>query len=123
MKSGNFVDRSWQTLIVNLAAGSDAFLLDDNVANNSNCCKLSWTNSSCFGTSGQWIDCTLQEALNDVEDGNMSIRGASKFYNIPVSSLADHLYGRTTHRKKGAKGVLTEQRTKKFSNGLNGCKM
>lgn len=49
----------------------------------------------------------LAEAVEAIEDGNMSLRGAARHFNVPKSSTSDHLYGRTTHRKRGAKGTLT----------------
>lgn len=39
----------------------------------------------------------------------MSIHGAKIWFNIPASSLEDHMYGRTTSRKKGAKCVLSTE--------------
>jgi len=51
----------------------------------------------------------LEEAMDVIEKGTHSIRKANKSWNIPMSSLVDHLNGKTKSRKMGPKGVLTKE--------------
>lgn len=53
------------------------------------------------GPKCQWTTATLIEALDAIENAGISIRGAGKWFIILASSLADHLYGRTTTLKQG----------------------
>ena len=48
-------------------------------------------------------------AATDCYDINYKISECSKAFNIPRSSLRDHLSGRTTSKKVGAKTILTKQ--------------
>ncbi len=41
-----------------------------------------------------------------VEKGIISLRNASKHYNIPLTLLSNHLYGKTRSRKVGPINVL-----------------
>jgi len=48
----------------------------------------------------------LEEAMVVVEKGIISLRNASKHYNIPLTLLSNHLYGKTRFRKVGPINVL-----------------
>jgi hypothetical protein len=56
--------------------------------------------------TGRWLDQTLQRALAAVKVGG-KIKTVARYYNIPPSSLSDHLYGRILTRKKGPPTILT----------------
>jgi transposase-like protein len=57
-------------------------------------------------TKGKWISEALEEAMDAIENGTTSLRKASKDWNIPLSSLFDHLYGKTRFRKPRPTCVL-----------------
>jgi hypothetical protein len=58
---------------------------------------------------GMWTDGTLEVAMDIVERGTHSLRKVSKSWNIPMSSIVDHLNGKTIFRKMGPRGVLIEE--------------
>jgi hypothetical protein len=47
-------------------------------------------------------------AMDVVERGDTSLNKAIKYWNILVTSLSDHLNGRTKCRKVGPQGMLTK---------------
>jgi hypothetical protein len=47
--------------------------------------------------------------MDVVEGGIISMRKASRHWNIPLISLSNHLYGKTTFRKPRPEGVLIEE--------------
>jgi hypothetical protein len=49
----------------------------------------------------------LEEAMDAVENETTSLKKASRHWNIPLTLLSDHLYGKTRSRKLGPIGVLT----------------
>jgi hypothetical protein len=49
----------------------------------------------------------LEEAMDVVERRTTSLRKASRHWNIPLTSLFDHLYGKTRSRKVRPTSVLT----------------
>ncbi len=49
----------------------------------------------------------LEEAMDVIENGTISLKKASTHWNIPFTSLSNHLYGRTRSRKLGPIGMLT----------------
>ncbi len=56
-----------------------------------------------------WTNEVLEEAMDVIEKGTHSIRKANKSWNIPMSSLVDHLNGKTKSRKMRPRGVLTKE--------------
>lgn len=56
---------------------------------------------------GKWINEAVEEAMDAIESGITSLKKASRHLNIPLISLSNHLYGKTTFRKLGPIGVLT----------------
>jgi hypothetical protein len=42
---------------------------------------------------GKWTNETLKEAMEVVERGMHSLRGLNRAWNIPITSLSDHLVG------------------------------
>jgi len=46
-----------------------------------------------------WIDEMLEVAMDVVEKGTHSLRRANKSWNIPMSSIVDHLNGKTISEK------------------------
>jgi hypothetical protein len=49
----------------------------------------------------------LEEAMDAIEGGIISLNKANRHWNIPLISLSNHLYGKTTSRKLGLIGVRT----------------
>jgi hypothetical protein len=47
--------------------------------------------------------------MDVVEGGLISMRKANKHWNIPLSSLLDHLNGKTSKKKVGTLGILIEE--------------
>jgi len=45
--------------------------------------------------------------MDEIENGTTSLRKASKHWNIPLTSLFDHLYGKTRSKKPGLANMLT----------------
>jgi hypothetical protein len=58
---------------------------------------------------GKWSSESLEATMDVVEKGITYLRGANKFWGIPITSLFDHLYGKTKSRKIGPPGVLTKE--------------
>ena len=56
--------------------------------------------------TGLWTDSQLQAAIAAIDAGNR-ISTVARDFDIPASSLRDHINGRTLQRKKGRQGVLT----------------
>jgi hypothetical protein len=56
--------------------------------------------------SGIWSDEALYAAIEVVDNGTL-IAHAATTANIPASSLHDHLFGRTTRRKRGPQTIFT----------------
>ncbi len=50
-----------------------------------------------------WIDETLETTMDVIERERCYLRKAIKSWNIPLSSLFDHLNGKTRFRKMGPK--------------------
>jgi hypothetical protein len=59
---------------------------------------------------GMWTNEALKATMDVVERGTHSIRRVSRLWNIPMSSLIDHLNGKTKFKKMGLGGVLTKKR-------------
>jgi hypothetical protein len=57
--------------------------------------------------NGNWSTESLKAAIRAVEEG-CKIREVARHFDIPASSLADHVHGRTLTRKRGRGGVLTD---------------
>jgi hypothetical protein len=49
----------------------------------------------------KWIDEALKEVMEAIERGMHSLRGASRAWNILVTSLFDHLVRKTRSKKMG----------------------
>ncbi len=45
--------------------------------------------------------------MDAVENGTISLKKANRWWNILLTSLFDHLYGKTKTRKHGPIGILT----------------
>ncbi len=58
-------------------------------------------------TRSKWTNEALEEAMDAIENGKTSLKKASRHWNIPLTSLFDHLYGKTSSRKPGPIGTLT----------------
>ena len=55
-------------------------------------------NSNRVLKSGAWTNETLASGINAIIDEGMGFKETSMVFGIPVSSIRDHLYGRTTSR-------------------------
>ena len=64
--------------------------------------------------SGNWIDVTLQKAMDAVTDHGMKVMATVRAFDIPASSLRDHLYGKTTSRQRGNLPTLKPDEEKKL---------
>ena len=64
--------------------------------------------------NGNWINQQLEKAMDVITDEGMKVRKASRTFGIPVSSLRDHLYGKTIGRKRGAQPILQKNEEKKL---------
>jgi hypothetical protein len=47
------------------------------------------------GLLGKWRIENLKEAMDTIERGFMSLREASRYWNIPLTSLLNHLTNKT----------------------------
>jgi len=59
---------------------------------------------------GMWTNGTLKTIMDVVEKGTHSLRRVSRLWNIPMSSLINHLNGKTKSRKMGLRGVFKKKR-------------
>jgi hypothetical protein len=48
----------------------------------------------------------LEEAMDAVENGTISLKKSNRHWNIPFTSLFDHLYGKTRSMKLGPTCML-----------------
>ena len=64
--------------------------------------------------NGNWTDEQLQKALSAIIDDGMKIREASRIYNIPATSLRNHLWGTTSGRHRGICPSLKEDEENKL---------
>jgi hypothetical protein len=62
--------------------------------------------SSLLKKNGNWSTPALKAALR-VVDAGCKVREVAKYFDIPASSLSDHVYDKTLGRKRGRPGVLT----------------
>jgi hypothetical protein len=58
---------------------------------------------------GKWSSESLEVAMDVVERGITSLQGANKFWGKRITSLFNHLYGKTISMKIGPPSVLTEE--------------
>jgi hypothetical protein len=56
----------------------------------------------------KWIDQHLENVMDAMEIRHTSFRKATKYWNIPLTSLSNQLNGRTKSKKMGSQGVLIE---------------
>jgi hypothetical protein len=55
---------------------------------------------------GMWTDEMPEVAMDLIKGGTHSLRKVNKSWDIPMSSIIDHLNGKTKSKKMGSKGVL-----------------
>jgi hypothetical protein len=55
---------------------------------------------------GKWTNETLEEAIDVVENGITSLKKVKRHWNIPLTSLSNHLYGNTRSKKLGLTSML-----------------
>ena len=60
---------------------------------------------------GQWTNEQMYAAITTVERG-AKVRAVARNFDIPASTLADHVNGRILHRKKGPPTVFTQSEEK-----------
>ena len=51
--------------------------------------------------NGNWTDAQVEQALSAITNDGLKIREASRIYNIPATSLRNHLWGTTSGRHRG----------------------
>jgi hypothetical protein len=59
---------------------------------------------------GIWTNGALKTTMDVVEKGTHSLSRVSRLWNIPMSSLINHLNGKTKSKEMGLGGVLTKKR-------------
>jgi hypothetical protein len=59
-------------------------------------------------TRGKWINVALEEAMDAIENGT-SLGKLMKHWNIPLSSMSNHLNGKTRNRPCEPTSVLTKE--------------
>jgi len=58
----------------------------------------------------QWSNDSMENAMTDVRERNMTLRGAAKKHSVPYSTLKDRIQGRVMHgTKPGVKTVLSPE--------------
>lgn len=55
---------------------------------------------------GKWTNETLEEAIYVVENGTTSFKKVKRHWNILLTSLSNHLYGKTRSKKLGLTSML-----------------
>ncbi len=58
---------------------------------------------------GKWSNESFETTMDAIEHDITSLWGPDKFWGILVTSLSDHLNGKTKSRKIGPPGVLIEE--------------
>ncbi len=58
-------------------------------------------------TRGKWTNEALEEAMDVIENGKISLKKASRHWNILITSLSNHLYGKTRYNKPRPLAILT----------------
>jgi len=58
-------------------------------------------------TRGKWTNEALEEAMDAIENGTTSLKKVSRHWNIPFTSLSDHLYGKIRSKKPRLACMLT----------------
>jgi hypothetical protein len=56
-----------------------------------------------------WIHEALELTMDVVENGTYSLQRVNRAWNILMSSISDHLNGKTRQWKMGLRGVLIEE--------------
>ena len=64
--------------------------------------------------NGNWTDAQLEQALSGITDDGLKIREAARVYNIPATSLRNHLWGTTSGRHRGICPTLKEDEERKL---------
>ena len=64
--------------------------------------------------SRKWMDATLQIAMDAIIDHGMKMKAATLAFDIPATSLRDHLYGKITSRQRGNLPTLKPNEEKKL---------
>jgi hypothetical protein len=77
----------------------------------------------------RWIDATLKAAMAAVEAGEW-LKTVARYFDIPPTSLSNHLFGRTLGRKRGPPltmpqlrlkvATITQERVTPFREGIPG---
>ena len=65
-------------------------------------------------TKNNWSDGQLAAAMHAVQHGLLSVRGASAKFNIPKSTLHNHLSGTSSKRYGGASTIMTASKEKEI---------
>jgi len=63
--------------------------------------------SNPINVRGKWSTQALEEAMDAIEKGITSLRMTNRHYNIPLTSMSNHLYGKTRSIKARLTNVLT----------------
>jgi predicted transcriptional regulator len=64
----------------------------------------------------------MESAMKDVQERNMTLRGAAKRNNVPYSTLKDRIQGRVVHgTKPGVKTVLSPEEESELVTCIQVC--
>jgi hypothetical protein len=59
---------------------------------------------------GKWSNQALEEAMDAIERRTTSFRKPNRHWNIPLTSLSNHLYGKTRSRKLATSKYINNRR-------------
>jgi len=64
----------------------------------------------------------MENAMKDVQERNMTLRGAAKRNSVPYSTLKDRIQGRVIHgTKPGVKTVLSPEEESELVTCIQAC--
>jgi len=73
-------------------------------------CRQNMPLSTMIFSRLQWSNDSMEKAMSDVRERNMTLRGAAKKHSVPYSTLKDRIQGRVMHgTKPGVKTVLSPE--------------
>ena len=65
--------------------------------------------------NGSWSNESLKNAMNVVTNNGMPLREATRVFEVPTTSMTNHLYGKTRGSHRGIKSTLKSHEEKKIS--------
>jgi hypothetical protein len=59
---------------------------------------------------GTWVVETLEKSMDIIQKRHFSMKRANQHWHIPLTSLSDHLNGKTRSRKVRPQGIVTNEK-------------